>query len=164
MTVAVYISLGSNIKPELHLRSALAALQLHFGEVACSPVYRSKAVGFAGADFLNLVARVNTEMPVFIIQPLLHMIEEMNGRQREDERFGPRTLDLDLLLYGDQVINAEGLEIPRAEILSQAFVLKPLSDIAPDTVHPLTQQSFAQLWQEFPQQSQVLEAVEVELA
>lgn len=161
MTVAVYISLGSNIKPETHLRSALAALQLHFGEVACSPVYRSKAVGFSGADFLNLVVRVRTEMPLSVVQPLLHMIEEMNGRQRDAERFGPRTLDLDLLLYGDQVIDTDGMEIPRAEILSQAFVLKPLSDLAPDALHPVSQRSYAELWREFPQHSQALEVVDV---
>jgi 2-amino-4-hydroxy-6-hydroxymethyldihydropteridine diphosphokinase len=159
----IYISLGSNVEPQRYLRAAVTALRAQFGEVTCSSVYRSAAVGFNGDDFLNLVARAATNLPVSDVQQQLRRIEDANDRRRDVPRFSPRTLDLDLLLYGDEIISAGGVVLPRAEILTQAFVLKPLSDLAPDGLHPVVKRSYAQLWQEFDKSAQPLTKTELVL-
>lgn len=152
----IYISLGSNVDPQRYLRAAVEALCDRFAAVTCSPVYRSAAVGFNGDDFLNLVARAETNLPVSDVQQQLRRIEDANDRRRDVPRFSPRSLDLDLLLYGDEIISAGGVVLPRAEILTHAFVLKPLSDLAPDELHPVVKHSYAELWQGFDKSAQPL--------
>ncbi len=148
--VAVYVGIGSNIDPERHVRMALAQLERRFGGVRSSRVYRTPAVGFQGDAFLNLVAGFRTRDDVDAVARTLRDIEDLAGRRREGERFGPRTLDLDLLLYGDAVIRRDGLEIPRPEILEQAFVLGPLAELAPDFTHPRLGRPLGALWEAFP--------------
>lgn len=132
-----YVSLGSNIEPERNLRRALDALRARFGPLALSSVYRSRAVGFDGDDFLNLVAAFDSDEGPEAVAAALHAIEDAQGRDRQAPRFSSRTLDLDLLLYGDRVIERPGLRLPRAEIEEQAFVLLPLAELAPGLVHPV---------------------------
>lgn len=141
----VYLSLGSNIEPERHLRAALDALAAEFGALILSPVYESEAVGFAGENFYNLVAGIDTELAVGQLAEHLRAIEDLNGRSRSGERFAPRTLDIDILTYGDQVGAVDGIELPRHEILKYAFVLRPLADIIPDERHPVVGQRYRQL-------------------
>ena len=146
----VYLSLGSNVEPERHLRAALAELRERFGAVVASPVYRFPAVGFDGPDFLNLAAALDTDLDAPALNAWLHALEDRHGRRRDVPRFSSRTLDVDIVLFGDQVIRGAGnLQVPRDE-LTQAFVLKPLADIAPHAVHPLLRKTVAQLWREFP--------------
>ena len=142
-----YLSLGSNIAPEKHLRAAIAELRERFGTLLLSPVYRTPAVGFAGADFLNAAARIETGLSPQDLDAWLHALEDRHGRDRSGPRFSSRTLDVDLLLYDDRVLRGEGhLELPRAELVAQAFVLKPMADIAPEVVHPTLGKTLGELW------------------
>lgn len=148
----VYLSLGSNIEPARHLRDAVAALRGTFGEVALSPLYRTRAVGFEGADFLNAAARIETAMTPRDLNSWLHDLEADQGRRRGADipRFSSRTLDIDIVLYDDRVMEGEGhLQLPRAELIEQAFVLKPMVDLAPDLVHPVTCRTLAAIWRDF---------------
>jgi len=145
-----WLSLGSNLEPETHLRAALADLRARFGALAVSPVYRFPAVGFEGPDFLNLAAGLDTDLDAPALNDWLHALEDRHGRRRDVPRFSSRTLDVDIVLFGDAVLRGAGnLEVPRPE-LQHAFVLKPLADIAPHIVHPVLHKTIAQLWREFP--------------
>lgn len=141
-----YLSLGSNIAPAQHLRSAIAALRDRFGEVRVSPVYRTPAIGFDGDDFLNAAAALESDLDPFALNDWLHALEDAHGRDRSGPRFGPRPLDIDLVFYDDLTLDGPGhLRIPRDE-LKHAFVLKPLADLAPDYVHPRIGRSLATMW------------------
>jgi 2-amino-4-hydroxy-6-hydroxymethyldihydropteridine diphosphokinase len=151
----VFVSIGSNVEPASHVRFALRALRERFGELAVSPVYRTGAVGFDGDDFLNLAVGFDTDASVADVDAALDAIESQARRDRSAPRFAPRTLDLDLLLYGDAVIDGPGIRVPRKEIIEYAFMLRPLADIAAEVRHPVLKRSFAELLQtqEFPGQS-----------
>lgn len=147
--VEAFVSLGSNVEPRRHLRQALAALEETCGPLSRSAIYQNPAVGFDGDDFLNLVVGFETELGPAELTRLLHGIEDATGRDRTGPRFGPRALDLDLLLFGDQHIKRDGVEVPRAEIARHAFVLRPLAELAGYRRCPNTGKPFATLWQEF---------------
>lgn len=158
----IYISIGSNINPAENVQQAVKILREHFSDVEVSPVYESEAIGFKGSNFLNLVVAANTELDVYATNTLLHKIEDEHGRDRSGPRFSSRTIDLDLLLYDDLILHESGLEIPRDEILQNAFVLWPLADVAADYIHPQQGKSMAELWQAFDKQSQKLWPIELE--
>ncbi len=155
----VYVSFGSNVDRERHLRDGLRDLRDVFGAVELSPVYESAAVGFAGEPFLNFVAAFETAADVDAVDAVLSRIEEAHGRVRGEERFAPRTLDIDLLLYGDSVVRRPGLSVPRDEILRYAFVLRPLADLAGDELHPVLRRSYRELWGAFDDPAQTLTPV-----
>jgi 2-amino-4-hydroxy-6-hydroxymethyldihydropteridine diphosphokinase len=155
----VYVGAGSNVAPQRHLAAGLVALAEHYGVLRLSPVYRNSPVGFEGDDFLNMVIAFDTEEPVEAVGATLSAIEAAHGRTRTESKFSPRTLDLDLLLYGDLVIDADGLQLPRDEITRYSFVLKPLADLAGERLHPVLGRSFSQLWAEFDATRHPLEPV-----
>jgi 2-amino-4-hydroxy-6-hydroxymethyldihydropteridine diphosphokinase len=156
-----YLSLGSNREPERHLRAAAAALRKHFGAVVLSPVYRTRAVGFDGDDFLNAAAIIDTELDPFALNAWLHALEDAHGRDRSGPRFGDRTLDIDIVLFDDLMVEGDGnLRIPRPE-LKHAFVLRPLADIAPEVVVPGTTRALRDLWAAHPDRDQTMEVVEL---
>ena len=144
----VYISVGSNQQARQHVPKALDALRLEFSPIELSPIYESVAVGFDGDNFINLVVGFNTERSLQDINNTLNKIEKSCGRNRGGERFTSRTMDLDLLIYGDLVCHDNHWDIPRREITLNAFVLKPLAELAPDSLHPELGVSFLQLWQQ----------------
>lgn len=157
----VYISIGSNIEAEKHVRLAVTELRRHYGDLMLSSVYESEAVGFKGDNFLNLVAGVDCNEDVQTVSTVLHDIEDRHGRLRDGPRFFPRTLDLDLLLYDDLIIDEGKLQIPRDEITKNAFVLWPLAELDPTRRHPLTGQTMAELWQNYDKSSQTLWPIEL---
>ena len=152
----VYLSLGSNLEPRRYLNAALDELRARFGDIAVSPAYRSRSVGFDGADFVNLAVGLDTDLEPGALNDWLHALEDRHGRRRDVPRYSDRTLDVDIVLFGGRVIEGAGnLQVPRKE-LGHAFVLKPLADIAPQVRHPVSGQTMAALWAAFPQESEPL--------
>ncbi len=143
--VGIYISIGSNISPEKNVRTSLIALENQFDTLKLSPIYRSSAVGFDGPDFLNLVVASETEYSVSEVNNRLLEIENRQNRDRARPKFSDRTLDLDLLLYGEEEIDNGQVEIPRPEIEDQIFVLQPLTDLMPNMNHPVLNYTFADM-------------------
>lgn len=147
-----YISVGSNIDRDHNVCSSLSALKQHFGELVLSSVYETAPVGFVGDPFYNLIVGFSAECPAKTVAKALRQIELDHGRTRDCQKFSARTLDLDLVLYGDFIINDGRLQIPRDEIEKYAFVLEPLAEIAPDLRHPISQATYASLWAAFDKQ------------
>jgi 2-amino-4-hydroxy-6-hydroxymethyldihydropteridine diphosphokinase len=144
-----YISIGSNINKDEHIPASLRALEQTFGKLAVSSVYESEAVGFTGDVFYNLVVGFDSDLEVKAVTKQLRQIELDNGRTRDSRKFAARTLDLDLILYGNLIVNDGRLQIPRDEIEHYAFVLEPLAEIAPALKHPISGLSYAELWDQF---------------
>ncbi|MDE2090558.1 MAG: 2-amino-4-hydroxy-6-hydroxymethyldihydropteridine diphosphokinase [Gammaproteobacteria bacterium] len=156
----VFIGIGSNVEPQTHIREALKRLRMHFGKLQVSPVYRNPAVGFVGEDFLNLAVAFESLDSVASVRTALDAIEAACGRIRGSPRFAPRTLDLDLLMYGD-VVTDTPVRLPRPEILEYAYVLKPLTDLAAGRLHPVTGRTLGEHWREFDASRQPLVAVKL---
>ena len=142
----IYLGLGSNVERETHLRAGLDALAGFLRGMQCSPVFESQPVGIKSGPFFNLVVSAKTDLPLVELSRRLKLIEADNGRYAQDRKGLP--LDIDVLFYGDLEGNFDGLTLPRAEILKNAFVLWPLSLIAPDKIHPGVGKPLAQLWAE----------------
>ena len=155
----VYVSIGSNIERERHIESALQALAAAYGKLRQSSVYESAAVGFDSAPFYNLVVAFQTEASPQSVQETLHRIENDQGRSRT-AALAARTLDLDLLLYDDLVIQAGKLILPRSDIDHYAFVLGPLAEIAGEQRHPVTGIRYADMWSAFDTAGQELQRVD----
>lgn len=160
---SVYVSIGSNIDRERNIRSGLRMLNRYFGALQLSSLYDSEAIGFDGAAFYNLVAGFETSLAVAELVARLRDIEDAHLRRRDGPRFSSRTLDIDLLLYDDLIIDTGEIRLPRAEILYNAFVLAPLAEIAPQLQHPLTGQDYATLWRQFDHDSQHLTRLDLSL-
>ncbi|HCO59935.1 MAG TPA: 2-amino-4-hydroxy-6-hydroxymethyldihydropteridine diphosphokinase [Porticoccaceae bacterium] len=152
----VYLSIGSNIDRTEKIAAALDALHAEFGRLSISRVYESESVGFDGENFYNLVVGIDCDRPVGELAALMRRIEDNNGRQRDGVRFGPRTLDIDLLTYGQAVGEIDGVSLPRDEILKNAFVLTPLVDIADEELHPVCKRAYRDLSRELPMDGQKL--------
>ncbi|WP_372881187.1 2-amino-4-hydroxy-6-hydroxymethyldihydropteridine diphosphokinase [Psychromonas sp.] len=155
----VFLGVGSSINKAENIRSGIASLRDEFGELALSPVYESEAVGFSGVNFYNLVVELHTRVDIDELIRILKSIEVKHGRPENAAKFAPRTLDLDLLLY-DQQIDPQ-IDLPRAEILKNAFVLKPLSELAPTLIHPVSGLTYQTLWQNYPREKQKLWEIEL---
>lgn len=142
-----YISLGSNIDRDKYIAAGLQALKQQFGKLVISSLYESEPVGFSGDAFYNLVVGFDSDLDVDSVANILRQIEIDHGRATDSKKFSARTLDLDLLLYGELVLNNGNLQIPRSDIEHYAFVLEPLAEIAPTLKHPVHRLSYAELWQ-----------------
>jgi len=142
-----YISLGSNIDRDKYIAAGLQALKQQFGKLVISSLYESEPVGFSGDAFYNLVVGFDSDLDVDSVANILRQIEIDHGRATDSKKFSARTLDLDLLLYGELVLNNGNLQIPRKDIEHYAFVLEPLAEIAPTLKHPVHHLSYAELWQ-----------------
>lgn len=145
----VYLGIGSNVNVETNVRAGVSALRKAFGEVGISTVYRSAAVGFSGKDFINFAACIDTSMQPLELKDFLNTLEDRHGRQRDVPKFSDRTLDIDILMYDDLYLHCPALILPRPEVLHYAHVLKPLCDLAPGLIHPITHSDMTSLWQNF---------------
>ncbi|HWD31185.1 MAG TPA: 2-amino-4-hydroxy-6-hydroxymethyldihydropteridine diphosphokinase [Pseudomonas sp.] len=155
----IYLGLGSNVERERHLCAGLDALAGFLQDMRCSAVFESQAVGIKSGPFFNLVVTGLTDLPLMELDRRLKFIEADNGRYAPERKGLP--LDIDVLMYNDLHGSFDGLVLPRAEILKNAFVLWPLSLIAPELVHPGVGKSMSQLWEE-AQIDQVLAPVSFE--
>ncbi len=158
----VHVGVGSNVEREYNIRSGVNALRERFKNVAMSTVYESAAVGFDGDPFYNLVVRFEAELGVDALGVVLRQIEDTHHRDRTLLSFGPRTLDIDLLLYDDVVLHQGKLQLPRDEIEKNTFVLRPLAELSGELIHPVSEKSLSTMWQQFDQAQQPLVAVEFE--
>lgn len=152
----VYLGLGSNIEPEHHIDSGLRNLVTVFGPLEASGVYESAAVGFDGPSFLNLVVGFETDLTLADLRAQLRAIEIAHGRPENASRNSSRTLDIDILLYGDFCGYFDAIELPRPEIHYNAFVLRPLAELTPTLAIPSTNITLGELWSRFDQERQPL--------
>jgi 2-amino-4-hydroxy-6-hydroxymethyldihydropteridine diphosphokinase len=146
--VPVLVAAGSNVAPLEHLRRALDVLHGQFAPLTVSRAYSNAAVGFTGEDFVNLVVGFSTDLPVREVIGCLHEAEAACGRGRDAPKWAPRTMDLDILLYGDRVCSEPGLVLPRPDLLRRPYMLGPAAEIAPRHVHPTARRALAELWRD----------------
>lgn len=158
----VYLSIGCNIDRHRNILSSVRHLERLYSPLTLSSVYQSAAIGFEGADFYNMVAGFETELPLERVQASLREIEDLHGRERNNGKFSSRPLDIDLLLFGDLVRHTAEFDIPRMEIRQYAFVLLPLNEIAADLIHPETGEPISRMWQEFDAMDQPIKKIEFE--
>jgi len=145
----VFLSVGSNVERDDNIPRGLVALAERFGPLAVSTIYECPAVGFDGDDFYNLVVAFDSNEPVAEVYAAIHAIEDRFGRDRSAAKFSPRTLDIDLLLYGDRILRDGRLILPRPEIDRVAFVLAPLAELASNRLHPVHGEPYTALWARF---------------
>jgi len=156
-----YLGLGSNLDAEQNLQLASRELRDRFSLQRISTAYRSKALGFDGDDFLNAVACIETELTPHDLCKELELIHEVAGRRRRSEKFISRSLDIDLLLYDQLVLNEPPVRLPREDVLKYSFVLRPLAEIAPGYRHPVTGKLISDHWREFDAASHPLTAIDL---
>jgi 2-amino-4-hydroxy-6-hydroxymethyldihydropteridine diphosphokinase len=153
----VYVAAGSNVEPQQNVARAVRELERAFPGVRFSPWYQNHAAGFSGDDFINLVAGFNTQLPLAQVLSRLHAIETLCGRPCDAARWAPRSMDLDVLLYGDMVCDEAAVKLPRPDLLKRAYMLGPLAALAPQVIHPTAGATIGELWQRFDQAAHPLQ-------
>lgn len=155
----VLVAAGSNIEPERNLAAAMRDLARTFPGTRFSRAYRNAAVGFEGDDFINLVAAFETDLPPPAILAHLHRIELRCGRERDAPKWAPRSMDLDLLLYGDLEREASGYRLPRPDLVKRPYMLGPAAEVAPAVRHPTLGVTLGELWERFDRAAHELRPV-----
>lgn len=158
----VFVAAGSNVRPRHHLRHALSLMWEAWPDLRVSGAYANKAVGFEGEDFINLVTRFHTDQSLQELLEQLHRIEADCGRPREAPKWAPRSMDLDVLLYGDAVGEFPGAVLPRGDLLRRPYMLGPTAEIGPDVVHPTAGRTMSELWAEFDSAGHEMRPVSLE--
>jgi 2-amino-4-hydroxy-6-hydroxymethyldihydropteridine diphosphokinase len=160
----VFVAAGSNLEPEKNLVRACAEIKHSWHDAVFSRAYRNVAVGFDGPDFINLVMGFTTAQPLVAVIARLRAIETQCGRPRYAPKWASRTMDLDVLLFGDAVEKTTDYTLPRPDLLKRPYMLAPLAEIAPDVVHPTAGKTIGQLWKEFDSDGHAMSAVDLPLA
>lgn len=163
MSTQVFVAIGSNVDAAERMCQAARALRQRFADARFSRCFRNPAYGFEGPDFYNAVTGFTTTLPIDALLPSLHEIEAHCGRERADARWGPRNMDLDLLLYGDLVGSGNGYTVPRRDLLRRVYMLGPMADLAPDWLYPPSGPTIGELWQRFPQSEHQLTPLPLDL-
>jgi 2-amino-4-hydroxy-6-hydroxymethyldihydropteridine diphosphokinase len=158
----VFVAAGSNVEPVANLRLALDELARHYPRLRCSRAYRNRAVGFDGDDFVNLVLGFETDESIRKVIGRLHDAEAACGRARDDPRWAPRAMDLDILLYGQLVCNEPGLVLPRPDLVRRAYMLGPMAELSPDFVHPVLGATMSELWSAYDRRAHEMQPVELD--
>ena len=157
----VFVAAGSNVEPLGNLRRALDVLAGHYPGLRCSGAYRNSAVGFEGEDFVNLVVGFETDDDVRSVLRHLHEAEAACGRARNAPKWAPRAMDLDILLFGDAVLDEPGLELPRPDLVRRAYMLGPMAELAPELRHPTLGATMRELWAAFDRDAHPMQPVEL---
>jgi 2-amino-4-hydroxy-6-hydroxymethyldihydropteridine diphosphokinase len=151
----IFLSLGSNINPQQNLEKALVEIQKTYSLIGLSHVYETSPVGFSKqSSFWNLAIAMETDEEPIVIQKWIKILEKKAGRQRSFKKFGPRTLDIDLLLWGDLIEKNRNFSLPHADIEKKAFVLFPLLEISPNMIHPILKKPMIELAAAFKDSTQ----------
>jgi 2-amino-4-hydroxy-6-hydroxymethyldihydropteridine diphosphokinase len=144
----VYLSIGSNIEPDKNIALAKDFLNKHY-KCTFSSSYESEASGFEGDDFINLVVRFSTDEELINLWNALKEIERLIGRNLSQKGMSNRVIDLDIILYGDLIIDNEFISLPSKDIENYLFVLKPLAEIAGNSLHPTLERTYKDLLKDF---------------
>ena len=146
-----FLSLGSNIMPEKNLLEAVEMLAKSSKLMAVSPVWENLPLGLTDQpNFLNAATLVETDRTADAFKrEVIRWIEDELGRVRTEEKFGPRPIDIDIMLFNDQIFDFDSHHIPDPEVLERPFVAIPLAEIAPDFLHPETGQTLQDIAQRF---------------
>jgi 2-amino-4-hydroxy-6-hydroxymethyldihydropteridine diphosphokinase len=159
----VFVAAGSNVDAARNLALAARELRRTFPDVQFSPAYRNAAVGFEGEDFINFVAGFDSDRGRRGVVAQLQRIEALCGRERDAPKWAPRSMDLDLLLYGDEVCDEPGLVLPRGDLVRRPYMLGPMADLAPQVRHPTLGLTLGELWQRFDRAAHAMQRVELDL-
>ncbi len=167
--IRVAIGIGSNIDPEFNISQAKKMLRSLYPSIVFSPLFQCESIGFEGDDFINLVAYFDVrdldQQDHSLHQQLVYLSSQLKGIEKKlgyhgnQEKFSSRRIDIDILLFGDYCLERP-MQLPRREILQNAYVLRPLSELLPDTCHPEKGQTFRQLWQNFDSKKQRVKSLE----
>lgn len=160
--VRVFVAAGSNLEPEKNLAHACAEIKQSWDDAVFSRAYRNVAVGFDGPDFINLVLGFTTPQPLDAVITRLRGIETRCGRPRFAPKWASRTMDLDVLLFGDHVEKTSDYTLPRPDLLKRPYMLGPLAEIAPDVMHPTAHKTIGLLWKEFDRGGHAMTPVEID--
>ena len=155
----VFVAAGSNVEPRVHLRRALLALRGLYPDLEVSPAYANQAVGFEGDDFVNLVVGFTTDESLESLIGHLRGVEALCGRPRDAPKWAPRSMDLDILLYGDLRSDEPGLVLPRPDLVKRPYMLGPMADIAPQLRHPTLGLTIGELWARFDRSAHPMQRV-----
>ena len=158
----VYVAAGSNVDARRNIRLALAALRRTFPGLRVSRVYQNAAVGFAGDDFINLVVGFETALSLKDLVVELQRIEALCGRSRDAPKWAPRSMDLDILLYGDLVTVTPEATLPRPDLLRRPYMLGPLADLAASVQHPLVHRTIGELWSDFDRNAHAMTSIDID--
>ena len=137
MSHKVFIGIGSNLNKIKNIKSSISKIQNDYKNVKISPVYETKAMGFDGPNFYNLVCSFNTTEDIYKLKERLNKIELDHGRNLNETKYSSRTLDIDILYYDNLILADDKIKIPRKEIIEYDFVLRPLIDIDAEFIHPV---------------------------
>lgn len=159
----VFIAAGSNVEPEKNLASACAQILRNWPDAFFSRAYRNAAVGFDGPEFINLVLGFTTDQPLDAVIAQLRDIETRCGRPRLAPKWASRSMDLDVLLFGDRVEKTADYTLPRPDMLKRPYMLGPMAEIAPDVVHPTAGKTIGALWEGFDRDGHAMVPVGIEL-
>jgi 2-amino-4-hydroxy-6-hydroxymethyldihydropteridine diphosphokinase len=157
----VFVAAGSNVQPLVNLRRALDDLARHYPGLRCSRAWRNPAVGFAGEDFVNLVLEFETDEDVRTVIARLQAAEAACGRAREAPKWAPRRMDLDILLYGEAVVDEPGLVLPRPDLVRRAYMLGPTAELAPELRHPTLGATMGEMWAGFDRDAHPMRPVDL---
>ena len=160
---AVYVAAGSNVEPEKNLARACAEIARRWRDARFSRAYRNAAVGFEGPDFINLVVGFTTDESLVAVLARLHDMEHACGRPRNAPKWASRTMDLDILLFGDLIEKTAEYTVPRPDLLKRPFMLGPMAEISPNVRHPVVNKTMAELWGAFDGGAHEMKPVVIEL-